>query len=156
MSATLEWEGGTTAAKGTCQGDSGGPALDSIGASHRYRLTRGPSVPAMTRSTKSVVGAIGEWIRTKAAQAAADGNYTAAGWVKGASTSDSANGYCPNGGGAGGGGGNTGGGEVTRVAVGNTGGGGGARAVAEVARAVAEVARAVAEVARAAAAVARA
>ena len=29
MSASLEWEGGTAAQKGTCEGDSGGPALDS-------------------------------------------------------------------------------------------------------------------------------
>src|SRR5262249_41408998 len=84
MSATLEWEGGTTAQRGTCEGDSGGPALDSqdrvIGT-----VSRGPQTNCNDTVYESVFGQA-SWIKSKAQQAATDGQYTAAAWVTGAST----------------------------------------------------------------------
>ncbi len=114
MSATLEWIGGASTAKGTCQGDSGGPSLDSL-----RRVTgvvsRGPQGSCNETVYGSVFGHAA-WIKAQAAAAATVGGYTAAGWVTGGSTT--INPCAPNDGGSGGGAGG-GGGNVP------TGGGGG-------------------------------
>lgn len=91
-SATLEWVGGSAAAKGTCEGDSGGPALDAAGRV-LGTVSRGP---AGSCNQTVYVGTAGQaaWIKQMAKQAASDGGYAAAGWVGGGATSDPANGYC--------------------------------------------------------------
>jgi hypothetical protein len=96
-SSTMEWIGGSSAAKGTCEGDSGGPALDSAGRVIGT-VSRGP---ASSCNQTVYEGAYGEgaWIKQMAQQAAADGGYAAAGWVTGGATSDPNNGYCGTGGG---------------------------------------------------------
>jgi hypothetical protein len=107
---TLEWEGMSSAAKGTCEGDSGGPALDS---SNRVigSVSRGPSSACNDTVYQSVYGQAA-FIKAKAALAATSGGYAAAGWVTGASTSSASSGYCPTGAGGGGGsGGGVGGGS---------------------------------------------
>ena len=115
--ATLEWNG-ANATGGVCEGDSGGPALDSqrrvIGTVSRGSGVCGDAL------YESVFGQAA-WIKSVAAAAATAGNYPAADWVTGGSTSINT---CTGvdggtGGGAGGGGGATGGGG------GATGGGGG-------------------------------
>jgi MYXO-CTERM domain-containing protein len=99
IAATGEWEGGSTAQKGTCEGDSGGPALDSL---NRIlgTVSRGPSgacnqtVYESTYDSGSTSTTNGAWIKQIAQQAATAGGYTPAGWVTGGATSDPANGYC--------------------------------------------------------------
>jgi hypothetical protein len=114
MHPTLEWEGGTTASKGTCEGDSGGPALDASGRVIGT-VSRGPAYACNDTVYESVYGQAA-WVKARALQAATDGNYPAAGWVTGGATSDVANSYCPDGGtggGTGAGGGTGGGGTGT-------------------------------------------
>ena len=120
FSASGEWEGGTTAQKGTCEGDSGGPSLDSnnqvLGT-----VSRGPQ-GACNDTIYESVAAQATWIKSQAATAATAGGYAAAGWVTGGATSNPANSYCPNSGTGGGTG--TGGGVATGGGT-ATGGGGG-------------------------------
>jgi hypothetical protein len=92
QSATLEWVGGASSAKGTCEGDSGGPAVDSIGRA-MGSVSRGPSNACNQTVYESYFGQ-GAWIKSVAAAAATTGGYAAAGWVSGGATSNSANGYC--------------------------------------------------------------
>ena len=92
MSTTQEWEGGSTAAKGTCEGDSGGPALDSAGRV-MGSVSRGPANACNSTVYESVYGEAA-WNKQVAQTAAQAGGYAAAGWVTGASTSSAANGYC--------------------------------------------------------------
>jgi hypothetical protein len=92
ISATLEWEGGSTAQKGTCEGDSGGPALDSSGRIIGT-VSRGPGGACNQTVYESTSGQAA-WIQQMAQQAATAGGYTAAGWVTGGATSDPGNGYC--------------------------------------------------------------
>jgi hypothetical protein len=127
MSPTLEWEGGSTLAKGTCEGDSGGPALDSAGRVIGT-VSRGPASACNDTVYESVFG-LASWIKARATQAATDGAYAVAGWVTGAATSDPTSGYCTGGGtgggsGGGGAGGGTGGGTGGGGVGGGTGGGG--------------------------------
>ncbi|AKU95743.1 hypothetical protein AKJ09_02407 [Labilithrix luteola] len=93
ISATKEWIGGSPTSKGTCEGDSGGPALDSLGRVIGS-VSRGPAGACNSTIYESYSGQAA-WIKKVAADAASDGGYTAAGWVTGGATSDSANGYCP-------------------------------------------------------------
>lgn len=127
MSNTLEWFGGTTAARGTCEGDSGGPAID---ANRRVigTVSRGPANACNQTIYESVYGNAA-WLKQEAQAAATAGGYAAAPWVTGASTAAANSGYCTSGGtggggtgggGAGGGGAGTGGGAVG----GGTGNGG--------------------------------
>jgi MYXO-CTERM domain-containing protein len=91
ISATEEWEGGSTAQKGTCEGDSGGPALDSTGRVIGS-TSRGPS-NACNTTVYETYSAQSAWIKQVATTAATAGGYAAAGWVTGGATSDPANGY---------------------------------------------------------------
>jgi hypothetical protein len=123
-SSTLEWIGGSSAAKGTCEGDSGGPALDSAGRV-LGTVSRGPAASCNQTVYEGTFGE-GAWIKQMAQQAATDGGYAAAGWITGGATSDPNNGYC--GSGTGGGTADTGAGGGSTDAGGgtaDTGAGGG-------------------------------
>src|SRR5262249_25372856 len=61
MSATQEWEGGATSAKGTCEGDSGGPAIDSAGRVIGT-VSRGPGNACNDTVYESVFGEAA-WIK---------------------------------------------------------------------------------------------
>lgn len=91
-SATLEWIGGASTAKGACDGDSGGPALDAAGRVIGT-VSRGPASSCSPTVYEGAFGAAA-WLKRVALQAAADGGYAAAGWVTGGATADPDNGYC--------------------------------------------------------------
>lgn len=94
-SSTLEWIGGSAAAKGACEGDSGGPALDSDGRI-LGTVSRGPTASCNQTVYEATFGAAA-WLEAMAQQAASDGGYPVAGWVTGGATSDPENGYCGSG-----------------------------------------------------------
>jgi len=96
ISANQEWEGGSSASKGTCEGDSGGPALDSLGRIIGT-VSRGPS-NACNQTVYEYMYGEAPWVISMAKSAATAGGYAVAGWVNGGATSSPANGYCGGGG----------------------------------------------------------